>query len=194
MKEWSNAGKWLGGVLGGCVATIAAAYLLYWVPPERLLGRPAAKPEAKVDEGTNPGGSGPADPPASAPAASQPREEPVKTPPVPGPLSAPAKGAEQEDLRARPITAILAPGTPAVLSPIGTVVSLAFRDTLGSRYAEIVVDPPSQKSFRFPARSAGDPGKLFEANGQQYEIRVVALDWQAMRAHITVRPASASGS
>jgi hypothetical protein len=107
------------------------------------------------------------------------------------PRPVPDKGPGQEQARSEPISSVLTPDTPAVLSQINTVVSVAFRETLGSRYAEIVVDSPSQKSFRFPARNAGG-SREFEAGGQRYEIRVVAIDWQAMRAHIIVRPAAGS--
>lgn len=185
MGELSSPSKWLVAVLAGIVATVVAAYLLYLFPPERTLDRQVAKPVTGAENFGRTGSVGP--PQASRPAAPEPEERPVRTLNEPRLRPVPDKGAGQEQLRPGPISSVLSPDTPTMLSSIDTVVSVAFRETLGSRYAEIVVDSPSQKSFRFPVRSAGG-SREFEAHGQRYEIRVVAIDWQALRANIVVRP------
>jgi len=192
MGEPSRPSKWLVNVSVGTAAAVAAAYVLYLLPPGRILGRQDTQPAAEAQGSATSVGAGSIAPPQpSRPAAPESRERPVRATNEPRLKPLPAKSTSQAQPRPGLISSVLSPDTPAVLSSIDTVVSVAFRETLGSRYAEIVVDSPSQKSFRFPVRSAGG-SREFEAHGQRYEIRVVAIDWQALRANITVRPAAGS--
>ena len=208
--EKLSRNKWLITVLGGIIAAVATAYFLYLFPPERIFGQPDAKPA--VDSDLNEGTGGPGLTAFQEVSASQKAErldtlaqssgpsDPAIQDSRPGPAGTGAKTRRvpqgvsgQEELRPGAVSlfqaraTLLSPDTPILFSKIDTVVSVTFRETLGSSYAEFVVDTPRQKSFRFPVRNAGIT-REFEIGGQRYEIRVIAIDWQAMTAHILLRP------
>lgn len=84
----------------------------------------------------------------------------------------------------------LVSGEPWFLSSLSTAITATFRETLGSQYVEIMVSPPGATSTRFPARSAGASGR-FSTENSQYEVQVLAIDWNRSRVNIIVRAVSA---
>lgn len=85
---------------------------------------------------------------------------------------------------------LLRAGKAKRIESIETVISIQFRQTLGSGYAEVVVSPRGGASRRIAARSAGATG-IFTASGWQYELQVVTLDEAAQTAEIMIRRLSA---
>lgn len=192
MEEGYPSGKWLITIVGGAIAAVAAAYFLYLFPPQRIVRQPEPKPIV-----------------GSLPNYGQGRESfspnresaaPVRTPtPSVSDLSSTgSRGVEKKPwkegkVRSSPVSPaqtdvkLLSQGEPLAFSSLDTTVSVTFRETLGSRYAEFVVDAPGQETFRFPARSAGT-AREFVVGGRRYELRVLAIDWQAMTSRIRLRP------
>ncbi len=185
MPAWDHLHKWLMTAVGGTIATLAGGYLLHvFLQPQTT--PPVASVRADETARADPV------PPArqtggylvERPALS---ETPIQTP-------APEPAAETlEPVAPRPAGGpkLLSPAAPVLFSEIDTLVSVSFRETLGSRYAEFVVDAPGSESFRFPARSAG-AAQEFETGGRRFEIRVVAIDWQGMTSQVMLRPAAGS--
>lgn len=83
----------------------------------------------------------------------------------------------------------LSPDAPRLFPSLSTAITASFRETLGSRYVEIVVAAPDGAPDRFPARSAGT-SRRFSAKGSIYEVQVVAIDWAKSRVDIIVRAVS----
>ena len=83
----------------------------------------------------------------------------------------------------------LSPDAPRVFSSLSTAITASFRETLGSRYVEIVIAAPDGAPDRFPARSAG-ASRRFSAKGSLYEVQVLAIDWNQSRVDIIVRAVS----
>jgi hypothetical protein len=85
----------------------------------------------------------------------------------------------------------LSPDTPRTFPSLSTAITASFRETLGSRYVEIVVAAPDGAPDRFPVRSAG-ASRRFSARGSLYEVQVVAIDWNRSRVDVIVRAVSGS--
>ena len=84
----------------------------------------------------------------------------------------------------------LVSGEPWFLSSLSTAITATFRETLGSQYVEIMVSPPGEASTRFPARNAGASGR-FSTEDSQYEVQVLAIDWNRSQVNLIVRAVSA---
>lgn len=80
----------------------------------------------------------------------------------------------------------LSPDAPRLFPSLSTAITASFRETLGSRYVEIVVAAPDGALERFPARSAG-ASRRFSVKGSFYEVQVVAIDWNQPRVDVIVR-------
>jgi hypothetical protein len=80
-------------------------------------------------------------------------------------------------------------GAPWLLSPLGTVITATFRETLGSRYVEVLVAPPEEAVVRFPVRNSG-ASMRFQAGRSFYEVRVLSVDWESSRVDLMVHSVS----
>jgi hypothetical protein len=209
MGKWRDTGTWLLTAGGGFLAAVAAAYLLYLLPPERVLGRDGAavsavptptgglvgKPESEPLQKQSTAPVHPVPPSSLPPELSSPELRQAVVPAGTGVgtevevVPHPTLGEMPESRSTRldsSAVRFLTPEAPVTFSEIDAVVSVSFRDTLGSQYAEFLVDAPGQSSFRFPARSAG-AAKEFTVGGRAYEIRVVAIDWRTLSSRVTLR-------
>lgn len=84
----------------------------------------------------------------------------------------------------------LSPDAPRLFPSLSTAITASFRETLGSRYVEVVVAAPDGAPDRFPVRSAGT-SRRFSVKGSIYEVQVLAIDWQQSRVDVIVRAVSA---
>lgn len=114
-----------------------------------------------------------------APVTDRQPAESVRVPHLPAPQ--PAKDIGQP----RSLVA----GEPWFLSTLSTAITATFRETLGSQYVEVSVSPPGGASTRFPARNAG-ASERFSVEESQYEVQVLAIDWDRSRVNVIVRAVS----
>lgn len=84
---------------------------------------------------------------------------------------------------------VLTEGNPHASPGLSTVMSVSFRETMGSRYAEFAIAPLGQPLIRFPARRAG-ASEQFMIDGAAYEVTVISLDLKGLTANVIVRPRS----
>lgn len=95
--------------------------------------------------------------------------------------------------RELPISEIftLREGHPSMIDGFKSVFTIGFRETLGSRHAEVTVSPPRGKPRRSPFRSSG--GELeFSEGGSYFVLQIVSIDWGQRSAAARVRSASLS--
>lgn len=150
-SEGRSPSKLLITVGGGALAAVAAAYLLYVLPPERVLGKPASQSMAGSLPKHGVGGAG--SPPLHEGGVPQLQTSPGVQTATAAPANAGSRSATVEtETRGAPRPTwveLVAAGKPLVFPTINTAVSVTFRETLGSQYAEFIVDSPGKESLRF---------------------------------------------
>lgn len=81
----------------------------------------------------------------------------------------------------------VASGHPLHISPLSTTISVDFRETLASRYIEVLVLAPNSPPINFPARRPGASVSLI-VESASYDLTVTAIDWQNSRISISLLP------
>ena len=200
MKRWYQKGTVQGGLVVGALGIVAA---LIARPPqlaspeptprvadeERLTVEPQAPKAAPRLDYKSPD---PASGPAAAPAGSA-EQEPEGSLETAGDPRTPRRVRETQEANAPPgdldVVKTLEEGQPLALPSLRTVLAVHFRETLGTRYAEITIAPVGQPVSRFAARSAGG-SIVFPVGGGTYQVQVLAVDWSSSAVQIIVRAIS----
>jgi hypothetical protein len=90
---------------------------------------------------------------------------------------------------ARPAQVIvLDDGRPASV-PGGALVTASFRETLGSRYVELVIGVPGRDVSTTPVRSGGMTTRFRTSSGT-FVLQVLAIDWSRLSVQAVIAPAA----
>lgn len=182
-KSWYQKGTVQAAFVAGGISIV-----LFWLRPNDvpviIIQEQPKSPSQQADS-------------RPAPMESQAEDRPIKNEPLressaPVSLAAAAPAPESRAPMEPPDLdhpKSLLPDAPRLFPSLSTAITASFRETLGSRYVEIVVAAPDGAPDRFPARSAGT-SRRFSAKGSIYEVQVVAIDWTKSRVDVIVRAVS----
>ncbi len=188
-KRWFQKGAVQGAVIGAVLAAaLGTAQLVYFrgaSAPERHTPPPKDSTSSRGATSEPPATSPPSQPSgpsisASSPSSAGPNQsgsaEKRLNPPqgVATPPTAPDRLLELRELE------------PLTFRSLGATVSLEFRETLGSHYAELTVSTPGQPPIRCAARNPGARCE-FQTGDTTATIDVVSMDRARRTAKIILR-------
>jgi predicted transcriptional regulator len=77
-------------------------------------------------------------------------------------------------------------GKPTSFAKLNAFLTASFRETLDTKYVEIMIALPGQPPLRFPARHPGALGRFSVGKNAAYQITLLSVDWEARRVQALV--------